>query len=258
MYCEKCGYRLKDGTKFCPKCGWKVSGQKAPDPISGKEKKMVGSSRNENGRTSKSGKKWPWIIVFVIIIAVVGILAALMLQGRKSGEKPSAENVKEQEENQEQPGENKQEQEQNILYSEIYGPLLDQTLGEYDYSEYLIYMVYDIDKNGVLELLLQTGTSEADYVYEVYTIQDESSVYLGELPGGHSVFYADENGGTENYIIRCAAHMSGESVSYVYLENGVLSEEEILSREVPANDTYYSNPYPLEYAYITDKALLDV
>ena len=38
-------------------------------------------------------------------------------------------------------------------------------------GKYLLYYVYDIDKNGVRELIVQTGTCEADYMYEIYTIQ---------------------------------------------------------------------------------------
>lgn len=151
----------------------------------------------------------------------------------------------------------KPEEIQTLSYSEIYGPLLDQVRGEYEYSEYLMYMVYDIDKDGVKELILQIGTCEADYMYDIYTVQDGNAVYIGEVSGFHSAFYEDENGGTENFIIRCSGHMSWETVSYVYLENSTLREEEISSREVPIDDTYYSNPYPIEYAYITDKSLLD-
>lgn len=145
-----------------------------------------------------------------------------------------------------------------ISYSSVYGPLLEQASGTGEYSQYLLYMLYDIDKNGVKELLLQTGTCEADYMYLIYTVQDGSAVYLGEIPGGHSVFFADENGGTENYIIRCSGHMSWEVISCVYLEDdGTIREEEISSREVPPDDTYYSNPYPLDSAYVTDQSLLN-
>lgn len=145
------------------------------------------------------------------------------------------------------------------VYRREYGPLLDQTLEKYenDMGEYLLYYVYDIDKNGVRELIVQTGTCEADYMYEIYTIQDGKAVYLGEIAGGHTSFFADEKGGAEDYIIQMYAQMGYERICHVSLQNGVPVSEEISSREVPADEEYYSNEYPLEYAYITDKSLLE-
>ena len=145
------------------------------------------------------------------------------------------------------------------VYRREYGPLLDQTLEKYenDMGEYLLYYVYDIDKNGVRELIVQTGTCEADYMYEIYTIQDGKAVYLGEIAGGHTSFFADEKGGSEDYIIQMYAQMGYERICHVSLQNGVPVSEEISSREVPADEEYYSNEYPLEYAYITDKSLLE-
>lgn len=145
------------------------------------------------------------------------------------------------------------------VYRREYGPLLDQTLEKYenDMGKYLLYYVYDIDKNGVRELIVQTGTCEADYMYEIYTIQDGKAVYLGEIAGGHTSFFADEKGGAEDYIIQMYAQMGYERICHVSLQNGVPVSEEISSREVPADEEYYSNEYPLEYAYITDKSLLE-
>ena len=57
------------------------------------------------------------------------------------------------------------------------------------YGEYNDYYLYDMDGDGVKELLLQEGTCEADYMYQVYTIANGAAVSLGELSGGHtSVF----------------------------------------------------------------------
>ncbi len=143
-------------------------------------------------------------------------------------------------------------------YQELYGPLLEKTLVEYKDSggESLIYYEFDIDKNGVKELLIQTGTCLEDYMYEIYTIEDGKDVYLGEISDFSSSFYVDENGGTENYIIQVVQHMGNEVVYKVFLQNGVLSREEISSREVPQGEDYSTFQYPLPYMSITDKSLL--
>lgn len=144
------------------------------------------------------------------------------------------------------------------VYNNAYGPVLDRTLAEYgnDIGAYLVYYVYDIDKDGVKELLLQTGTCEADFMYEIYTIEGESCKYLGEISGSHTSFFADESGGTEDYIIQMQAQMGYEVLYRISLHNGELVSEEMSSREVPADDEYYSNDYPLQYTYITDKSNL--
>lgn len=145
------------------------------------------------------------------------------------------------------------------VYQAEYGSILDQTLEEYrdDMGEYLLYYFYDIDKNGIMELMVQTGTCEADYMYDIYTIEDDAAVYLGEIGGGHSSFFADENGGTEDYIIQLYAQMGYEQINYISIQNGVPVSEEISSREVPQGEDYYSNEYPLECTYIEDKSLLN-
>ena len=114
-------------------------------------------------------------------------------------------------------------------YQKVYGPLLDQAGNEYGQS--MDYFLYDIDKDGVKELLL--------------------------LNGSCVMFYEDENGGTEKYIISVQARMGCERVSKIWLKDGKVSTEEIsYKEEVGIDEDYYSNPYPLDYADVTDKSLL--
>ena len=140
-------------------------------------------------------------------------------------------------------------------YQKVYGPLLDQAGNEYD--QYMDYFLYDIDKDGVKELLLLNGTCEADYVYKIYTISNGSARYIDEVNGSCVMFYEDENGGTEKYIISVQARMGCERVSKIWLKDGKVSTEEISYKEdVGIDEDYYSNPYPLDYADVTDKSLL--
>lgn len=140
------------------------------------------------------------------------------------------------------------------MYYNLYGPLVDSAYQSY--GQYMLYWIYDIDKDGVKELLLQNGTCEADYMYQVYTIRDGTSFYLGEISGFHTGFYADENGGTEDYIIRLVGHMGYESLYHVYIEDNQVMEELISERELGPTEDYYSNPYLIPYAPVTDKSML--
>lgn len=113
------------------------------------------------------------------------------------------------------------------------------------------------DGDGVKELLLQEGTCEADYMYQVYTIANGSAVYLGELSGGHTVFFEDTEGGNGSSILLMQAHMGYERISRVTLSNGSLSEEEISERELGEEEEYFDNGAPLPEAAVTDHSLLN-
>lgn len=144
------------------------------------------------------------------------------------------------------------------MYQSIYGEILDMTYEntEDDFPEYLMYYIYDIDKDGTKELLVQDGTCEADYVYKIYTIKDGECVYIDEISGFHTGFYADENGGTEDYIIQVQGHMMYETLSYVHLIDGQITSEVIFGGQLDDTEEYYSNSYPIESATITDRSLL--
>ncbi len=142
----------------------------------------------------------------------------------------------------------------SLSYSAVYGPFVQDVNARF--SEYNLYWLYDIDKNGIKELLVQEGNSEADSIYKMYTIQGEHSVYLGEIPGSHTAFYADEEGGEKDYIIKLNAHMGGETISHISIINGSVVEEVILSRDLSEGEDYYSNSYPLESKQVNDLSLL--
>ena len=51
--------------------------------------------------------------------------------------------------------------------------------------------------------------------------------------------------------------MGYESVSHISIKDGALVSETVSEREVPADEEYYSNAYPLETAQATDRSLLE-
>lgn len=144
------------------------------------------------------------------------------------------------------------------MYQEMYEPLIQDV---YDlYGEYNYYWLYDIDKDGINELLLQEGTCEADYIYRIYTILNQECICLGEIDGAWTTFYADENGGTESYIIQSQTHMGECWTTRISIEDKEISTEELTHTisEEGEDDAkwYYENPYSLEYAEVSDLSLL--
>ena len=119
--------------------------------------------------------------------------------------------------------------------------------------EYLWYSLYDIDEDGVKELIVLAGTCEADYVRRIYTIADDEARYIGETFGGHSTIYACPDGGFYNMM----AQMGYQEIYKVtYIDDTII--EEFISRKEIAEDEEYDIPGELiEHAYITDFTLLE-
>lgn len=140
-------------------------------------------------------------------------------------------------------------------YYTLYGGLLDEVNAAY--GEYNYYYIYDIDNDGVKELLLQEGTCEADYQYYIYTIENGAAVYLDTIPGGHTMFYEDAKGGSGNSILQLQGHMGYEMISRITLNNGKVSTELLSERELGENDEYFDNGFPLPGSSVTDKSYLN-
>ena len=94
---------------------------------------------------------------------------------------------------------------------------------EYSTPE-LWYLLYDIDKDSTPELIVKTGTCEADYHGAIYTFRDGRAFAAEEELGlGHSSFYSDPG---ENGVILMYGHMGYASAERVSLtENGCVGEE---------------------------------
>ncbi len=91
-----------------------------------------------------------------------------------------------------------------------------------DISPELSYLVYDIDKDAIPELLVKTGTCEADYHGAFYTFRDGQAFQVGEELGlGHCSFYSDPG---ENGIIMMWGHMGYAAAARITLTGGYAEE----------------------------------
>ncbi len=99
------------------------------------------------------------------------------------------------------------------------------------------YMLYDVDKDGVPELLLHYGKSEAARRTEVYTVRAGDMVLAGEFPSGHAAFYScpEENGVLYNW-----GHMGGHVVEKISLTENSLSRETVLEETWSDPETDYT------------------
>ncbi len=90
------------------------------------------------------------------------------------------------------------------------------------------YCVYDIDKDGIKELLVKMGTCEADYIIRVYGCEYGKIVSLATLDGGHTYPYeCDTNG-----IFMYWSHMGCETLMRVSKHGHDLVSETVFSNDL--------------------------
>lgn len=82
-----------------------------------------------------------------------------------------------------------------------------------------MYVLYDIDKDTVPELLIRYGSCEADYHTTAYGYRNGGVVELGDIPTGHTSLYTwpEENGMAWDW-----GHMGGHFIDKITLENDTL------------------------------------
>lgn len=114
------------------------------------------------------------------------------------------------------------------------------------------YCLYDIDGDGAPEFILKTGSSEADFGYTVYAIQDGALAECGGFSGGHATLYADGQGG----LLRYMGQMGVYELTEVTLDRTELAAKEIAAGQA---DFGKGEDYPdlSEYGYGADSQPLE-
>lgn len=135
-------------------------------------------------------------------------------------------------------------------YLEAYREIINRAYGQYGDN---IYFVYDIEQNGIPELIVQEGTSEADFMYVVYTYNGTVRE-VGSISGGHSMIYGEPD---QNAIISVSGYMGYQVVTRIIIKNGMLNESTLMEGDIALGQDYYSTPYDIPYAYVNDLILLN-
>lgn len=97
------------------------------------------------------------------------------------------------------------------------------TRAEHGVDPELSYLVYDIDKDFIPELLVKFGTCEADFHGAIYSFRNGQAIAVSdELGLGHSSFYSDPG---ENGIIQMYGHMGYAGAARLSLVGGGIVSE---------------------------------
>lgn|GEM_PF-1033190 len=141
-----------------------------------------------------------------------------------------------------------------IDYRGVYAPILKSVQSKYEYGSDLFYYIYDMDKDGVKELFVLTGTCDANYMYQVYTIADGASKQLGSVSGFESLIGADSAGN----LYLCFGYMGDEAVEQIIYNGSSITTKQIFHTYINDGSDYDYSAYCTELpsALVTDYSLL--
>lgn len=107
---------------------------------------------------------------------------------------------------------------------------LSENSSSEDYAECITgYWLYDVDKDGVPELIVEYGSCEADYHGNFFTYADGEVRLISEIGMGHSSFYADPG---ENGILSYYGHMGYGECARVKIVDGELQYETLYTEDI--------------------------
>lgn len=100
------------------------------------------------------------------------------------------------------------------------------------------YIVYDIDKDGTPELIIESGVA-AESILNFYTFNGGETKWLGSKEGSHTSLATVPN---KNGILRTSAHSSFQHVSLISVKDGGIEETEVFA-ETLTPDEYIEHGY---------------
>lgn len=89
-----------------------------------------------------------------------------------------------------------------------------------DSNGYIQYWIYDVDKNNVPELIVKTGTSEANYVIDFYKYQNNEIEFIDRIGGGHATLYEDKD---NNQLCYMYGHMGYGYIQWLSSDGNSIS-----------------------------------
>lgn len=93
--------------------------------------------------------------------------------------------------------------------------------------------LYDIDEDGIRELIFSHGTCEADWINDVYTLENDTNVISIGSIGSHVMLYTAPDG---NGIYSQFEHMGYEKIDRFTKNGNALNEENIATTDVGSGE----------------------
>lgn len=139
-----------------------------------------------------------------------------------------------------------------IDYYEAYQYVLEDTYE--NYGDACQYALFDIDHDGIKELILSEGTSNADWTNDVYCVNDNGFALLIGSFARPVVLYEATDG---NGIFAVWGNQGLEEVTRITKSGSEIGEEVILSDSIGYDENYVTYPNEIPVAYVNDYSLLE-
>ena len=137
----------------------------------------------------------------------------------------------------------------NIDYS-WYSEAVENMAGAAGNLLYHNYYIYDINDDGVYELITKTGTSEADSIYSIYSIKDNEMIFAADIGAGNSVL-TEKDG--KLYKNKC--HTGYQSVDLISFDGNSVSTENVYEKE--QSETYIEYGTEIKSYDYSDSSVLN-
>ena len=270
MFCPNCGQQLPEGAAFCPRCGERLNKETAAQPVRPRDPQRSDTPAYGAGRTRKRPARASAGAVILRTFAVIAVLALVAVLGvfvgtrfvAKSDPAASAPTVAESPaafpssapsavtpvplpsvtprpaETSSAPAQDGWLDAYRTLLREE-AAITAQTQAEQGgWGGYTSeYILYDIDKDGVPELIVKRGTCEADYTGTVYTWRGGAPLTLGEIHLGHGGVATWPG---ENAMLHIWGHMGYQQMSKVCISGTGLTEELIFEEDINQSGGEYT------------------
>lgn len=224
-YCIYCGNKIKEGDKYCTKCGAKIdSNLSVSNNIANTNEanylSNAYSKDNVNAVNTSDGKKDnKTFIIGMTVLILLGLMVlacCFAIHNNSFNHNPVAlaDSV-----SIDSTSNDSEDVDVSLTYQDGKVAKLEEL--KEGYRQTVIYnspehqpedimsnyYLYDIDSDGVPELIIDRGTCEADRTMIIYTWDgDVCEIY--KTGSDHSSYY-----GGHNYLLRMSAHMGGETIT---------------------------------------------
>lgn len=141
---------------------------------------------------------------------------------------------------------------QSVDYYTAYQYVLEDTYK--NYGEACEYALYDIDNDGVKELIVSEGTCNANWTNDVYCVNENGlALLIGSFARTVVLYEATEGNG----IYAVWGRQGLEEVTRITKNGSELEEELILSDSISYDEDYVTYPNEIMTACVNDYSLLE-
>ena len=110
------------------------------------------------------------------------------------------------------------------------------------------FALYDLDQDGVRELITSAGTSSADWENWVYTLEDGKVSMIGSFYSSVGLYVAPDGNG----LYTVYGFMGHEVVERLVKKGNEIAVQPVQTRELAAGEEYYTNENPVEWQYFNE------